>query len=91
MAIKINKSLGNTSTGSLKTTGDSNYEDDSINNIRDLCGNVYELTLEAMGVSERVFRGASCRASGKTSSRSTLSPDNNSYYFFGSRLTLYIK
>ena len=88
---KINKSLGNTSTGSLKTTGDSNYEDDSINNIRDLCGNVYELTLEAMGVSERVFRGASCRASGKTSSRSTLSPDNNSYYFFGSRLTLYIK
>ena len=51
-----NTSLGNHS-GSVKTTGNSNYSNDSINNIRDLGGNLIEWTLEAYDTKYRVGRG----------------------------------
>ena len=51
-----NTTLGNHS-GSVKTTGNSNYSNDSINNIRDLGGNLIEWTLEAYDTKYRVGRG----------------------------------
>ncbi|MEI3356014.1 MAG: hypothetical protein V8R81_02870 [Clostridia bacterium] len=50
-----NTSLGNHS-GSVTTTGNSNYPNDSINNIRDLGGNLIEWTLEAYSTHIRVYR-----------------------------------
>ena len=55
-----NSKLGNNSSGSVTTTGNSKYSDDSINNIRDLGGNLFEWTLEADNASSRVWRGGVC-------------------------------
>ena len=84
-----NTTLGNHS-GSVKTTGNSNYSNDSINNIRDLGGNLIEWTLEAYDTSYRVYRGGAYN--------DTYSPSYRNYNYphltgsrIGSRVTLYIK
>ncbi len=84
-------SLGNNSGRIVSTTGNSKYLDDSINNIRDLGGNLCEWTLEAEITLWRVGRGGSHFDSTESpSSRNRHSPillDSGG----GSRLTLYIK
>ncbi len=85
-----NTSFGNNSSGSVTTTGNSNYSNDSINNIRDLGGNLFEWTLEAYDTNIRVLRGGYCDYPHSPSCRSYDEPkDTVSYY--GSRLALYIK
>ena len=69
-------------------------DNDKINNIYDLEGNLQEWTLEANSSDFRVLRGGDCIHSYFPISRITDNPYNNdiskvSYY--GSRLTLYIK
>ena len=84
-----NTSLGNHS-GSVTTTGNSNYPNDSINNIRDLGGNLIEWTLEASYTTSRVYRGGDFYYTYSPSYRNNYSP----YYTYsnnGSRVTLYIK
>ena len=54
-----NRELGNIYTGQPTTTGNSKNSDDSINNIRDLGGNLVEWTLEARDVNLRITRGGS--------------------------------
>ena len=88
---KITKTnIGNNSGGILATTGNSSYNNDSINNIRDLGGNLSEWTLEAFSTDGRLTRGSNFDYSHSPSYRSYNNPlyDYNSY---GSRLTLYIK
>ena len=85
-----NTSLGNNSSGSVKTTGNSSYSTDSINNIRDLGGNLREWTLEAYGANSRVNRGGGYYSTFSPSYRNSDIP-NNSSSNYGSRLTLYIK
>ena len=85
-----NTSLGNNSSGSVKTTGNSSYSNDSINNIRDLGGNLYEWTLEAYHTNYRVYRGGYSYSTYSPSFRYYDNP-NNTYSFYGSRVTLYIK
>ena len=85
-----NKSLGNNSTGSVTTTGNSSYSNDSINNIRDLGGNLYEWTLEACNTYYRVGRGGLCNNTYSPSHRDGSSP-NYPGSSYGSRLTLYVK
>ena len=85
-----NTSLGNNSSGSVTTTGNSNYSNDSINNIRDLGGNLFEWTLEAYNTNNRVKRGGYYSYSYSPSCRNYGYP-NNTYSSNGSRLTLYIK
>ena len=88
---KITKtSLGNNSSGSVTTTGNSNYSNDSINNIRDLGGNLREWTLEASDTVNRVFRGGDCINTDSPSCRYGYNPHLSGSYN-GSRLTLYIK
>ena len=85
-----NTSLGNNSSGRVATTGNSNYLEDSINNIRDLGGNLMEWTLEACGQNFRIFRGGNFNHNFSPSYRSFNTPDNNPGDY-GSRLSLYIK
>ena len=85
-----NTSLGNNSGGSVITTGNSSYSNDSINNIRDLGGNLREWTLEAYDTDGRVFRGGDCDFTDSPSYRYGNDPDVP-YIGFGSRLTLYIQ
>ena len=84
-----NTSLGNHS-GSVTTTGNSNYPNDSINNIRDLGGNLIELTLEASNTHYRVLRGGYYNKTHSPSFRDYNYPFYTRSYF-GSRVTLYIK
>ena len=81
--------IGNNSSGSVTTTGNATYSNDSINNIRDLGGNLREWTLEAYDTVTRVDRGGVYYYSHSPSSRN-YDPDTT-YSDFGSRLTLYIK
>ena len=89
---------GNYSSDSVATTGNSSYSNDSINNIRDLGGNLKELTLEASEDWARVYRGCSYNAgSGWTISARYYANVVSNYVHgfdhaveFGSRLTLYI-
>jgi len=82
--------LGNHEAKSATTTGNSKYSDDSINNIRDLCGNLRDWTLEASDTYLRISRGGDyyfkfspChRIEGNVTNANALQ---------GSRLTLYIK
>ncbi|MEI3356677.1 MAG: hypothetical protein V8R81_06670 [Clostridia bacterium] len=85
-----NTSLGNNSSNSVTTTGNVDYKEDSINNIRDLGGNLREWTLEAYTTVYRVCRGG---VYGYTCSPSYRDYDNpyGTYSGGGSRLTLYIK
>ena len=85
-----NTSLGNNSSRSVTTAGNSNYSNDSINNIRDLGGNLREWTLEASDTSSRVYRGGYCFSTGSPSFRNSDYPSFASSTF-GSRVTLYIK
>ena len=85
-----NRVLGNNSSGSVTTTGNSNYSDDSINNIRDLGGNLREWTLEAYNTSSRVFRGGGYSFTGSPRCRVNVTP-NSTNSGNGSRVTLYIK
>ena len=85
-----NTSLGNNSGGSVTTTGNNTYANDSINNIRDLGGNLREWTLEAYYTFFRVYRGGYCNLTGSPSCRSEYYPYSTDSSY-GSRLTLYIK
>ncbi len=85
-----NQMLGNNSSNSVTTTGNVAYKEDSINNIRDLGGNLFEWTLEAYENSKRTYRGGSSNYNFSPSCRYSI----NSAYTdgdYGSRLTLYIK
>ena len=84
-----NTSLGNHS-GNITTTGNDTYSNDSINNIRDLGGNLYEWTLEAYDTDNRVFRGGYFNYTSSPSYRINNYP-LNTYSGNGSRFTLYIK
>ena len=85
-----NTSLGNNSSGSVTTTGNSNCSNDSINNIRDLGGNLLEWTLEAFDIGIRVSRGGSFIFTFSPSYRSGSTPNHNGH-IYGSRFILYIK
>ena len=82
--------IGNNNGESAVTTGNPTYSNDSINNVRDLCGNLYEWTLEANDTSNRVVRGGVYSSNGPASSRFSYRP-SFSFDYSGSRLTLYIK
>ena len=83
-------SLGNNAGGIVKTTGNLEYSNDDINNIKDLGGNLREWTLEAHNMDYRVCYGGSCNFNGSPSSRYDGYP-NGIYTGVGSRMTLYIK
>ena len=85
-----NTSLGNNSSGSVTTTGNSNYSNDCINNIRDLGGNLFECTLEAYSTYLRVSRGGYFSNTYSPSCRGNSGP-SSTYSSYGSRFTLYIK
>ena len=85
-----NTSLGNNSSGSVTTTGNSDYSNDSINNIRDLGGNLLEWTLEAYSTYLRVSRGGYFSNTYSPSCRGNSGP-SSTYSSYGSRFTLYIK
>ena len=87
---KITEGENGNNSGRVVTTGNSNYSNDSINNIRDLEGNLYEWTLEAYGTYGRVFRGGGYDNSYSASCRNSNGP-LSTYSSNGSRLTLYIK
>ena len=82
--------LGNNLSWSLATTGNSKYSNDSINNIRDLGGNLSEWTQEGYHSFNRVSRGGSHRSAESPSYRID-NPAQETYSDYGSRLTLYIK
>ncbi len=84
------RTLGNHNGSSVVTTGNDTYSNDSINNIRDLGGNLREWTLEAYGTYLRIYRGGDYAAEYSPSFRYDGAPNNISSYR-GSRLTLYIK
>ncbi len=86
-----NTSLGNNSSGSVTTTGNSNYSDDSINNIRDLGGNLFEWTLEACDTNYRVLRGGYYYYGTYSPSYRISSYPSGTFSSAGSRLALYIK
>ena len=80
---------GNNSSGTVTITGNNTYSSDSINNIRDLGGNLYEWTLEAYST-HRVLRGGYYKYASSASFRiNDVSTHDN--IDGGSRLTLYIK
>ena len=91
--------LGNTLSGKIATTGNEEYKIDTINNIRDLGGNLSECTLEGYMNSSRVIRGGAYIDGSGTGTEN--SPSFPSYMAaaagkqedsaFGSRMTLYIK
>ena len=85
-----NTSLVNNSSESVTTTGNGTYLNDSINNIRDLGGNLREWTLEASNTKHRVLRGGNYDISHSPSSRNLNDPIIANIGN-GSRLTLYIK
>ena len=87
---KITQSTNGNHSGVVVTTGNTTYSNDSINNIRDLEGNLRVWTLEADATNLRVSRGGSYSYSHFPSYRySSNSSSDDSVY--GSRLTLYIK
>ena len=85
-----NTTLGNNESRIVATTGNSKYSHDSINNIRDLGGNLYEWILEAYFTESRVVRGGSFRSNRSPSYRGVDYP-NVADDYTGSRLALYIK
>ena len=85
-----NTSLGNNSSGSIVTTGNNKYLEDSINNIRDLGGNLREWTLDAYSIEYRASRGGNYEVEVSPCYRNNNNPNNESIYY-GSRLALYIK
>ena len=86
----VTKGIGNNSSEKATTTGNSSYSNDSINNIRDLGGNLLEWTLEANTTYHRVYHGGSYDNSSSPSYRNSNVPNGNGSNV-GSRLTLYIR
>ena len=82
--------IGNNDSEGITVCGDEKYVEDNINNIRDLGGNINEITLEAYSDSNRVIRGGRFNKSRSPSIRGGNLPYVESDYV-GSRLTLYIK
>lgn len=87
--ITDNSGIGNNTGSLVKTTGNNNYSNDSINNIRDLAGNLYEWTLDASEDSYRLVRGGCFNDTSSPSNRINWTPEVDSNGI-GSRLTLYI-
>ena len=85
----VDKTFGN-KNGSVTITGDNNYIIDSLNNIMDLGGNLYEWTLEAYNSNSRIFRGGDYNIRNSPSYRCECDPNIKDNYR-GSRMTLYIK
>ena len=85
----VDKTFGN-KNGSVTITGDNNYIIDSLNNIMDLGGNLYEWTLEAYNSNSRIFRGGDYNIRNSPSYRCECDPNIKDNYS-GSRMTLYIK
>ena len=75
----------------IATTGNSNYSDDSIKNIKDLGGNLEEWTLEACFAFDRVLRGGSPGSCTFIWNRHNYGGTVNADWNRGSRLALYIK
>ena len=86
----VNTSLGNNSGGSIAVAGSNEYLDDSINNIRDLGGNLCEWTLEAYEITGRVYRGGNCTSKHSLNYCNGYNPDN-AHSGYGTRLAIYIK
>ena len=82
-------SLGN-HDGNVTITGNEIYKEDKINNIRDLDGNLRELTLETYDSYGRAHRGGGYDIVKTASYRSYCYPSYNQGVH-GSRMTLYIK
>ena len=74
----------------LEAAGNSKYSKDSINNIRDLGGNLREWTLEASHASHRDYRDGNYYITNSPSFRSSNDPTPGGSTY-GSRLILYIK
>ena len=85
-----NTELGNRSK-EITTTGNSSNSNDSVNNIRDLGGNIEECTLEASNNLIRVSRGGCFNSSNSLNWRNVGGAPSNSMNNRGSRLTLFIK
>lgn len=86
--------IGGNYSKSISTTGNTTYLNDSINHIRDLSGNLYELTLECYSnysneKQSRIYRGFGDGIRPLTQ-RGIYNPDL-SLILYGSRLTLYIQ
>ena len=85
-----NVALGNNSSESVKTTGNASYIQDSINNIKDLGGNLREISLAACNLDSRVVYGGNYGAKDSPIQCNYI-VTNEKYSSFGSRLTLFIK
>ena len=85
-----NTSLGNTSSGSVTTAGNSDYSNDSINNIRDLGGNLVEWTQEASGDYFRFHRGGYYSYGMSPSARCNNDMPYRTNIVYGSLFTIYI-
>jgi len=77
-------------SGNVVTTGNASYANDSINKIRDLGGNLYEWTLEALNITNRVSRGGNYNVSNSPSRRNSSNP-YSSHAHYGLRFSLYIQ
>ena len=85
---KVTKITGN-HTGTRAVTG--KFGSDIMNNIFDLSSNVREWTQEAYSSVYRVTRGSYCYTTGTvTSTYRTNGTPTDSYYYMGSRLSLYL-
>ena len=87
---KITENTNGNHSGSVVTTGNSSYSKDSINNIKDLEGNLREWTLETDDTNIRVLRGGCYAVNSSPSYRDRSNPHYNGSNI-GSRLALYIK
>ena len=82
--------IGNHNGTSIVTTGNESYSNDSINNIRDLGGNLCEGTLESYG-DNRIIRGGYWPYNNKSAPASRTSDiPTRADSSVGSRMTLYL-
>ncbi len=81
--------LGNHGGSTANITGNSKYSYDSINNIKDLGGNLREWSLEAYNNKNRIFRGGGFGYDASIISRGAYATTYK-YKVFGSRMTLII-
>ena len=89
-SIVVKSEYGNHS-GDIANSGA--YEDDKLKNIYDLCGNLYEWTMEAFSSGSRVSRGGTFNGSGSehpVSYRNFYNPNNDGLSDFGFRPALYL-
>ena len=81
--------LGNHGGSTANITGNSKDSYDSINNIKDLGGNLREWSLEAYNNKNRIFRGGGFGYDASIISRGAYATTYK-YKVFGSRMTLII-